>query len=232
MPVQAKLLIGLLGVAMVTWLWLQPFGQAAAIAYDLQERTTQALAAQDAADVEITVSTDPVRRSIALDGDVANDRRGELREAVMAVSGVSTVVWNTPEAPEEIAADTSAAESCRDRVATAIGEERIQFRSGSPYLNPAARRMLDRIAEAADDCQGIRIAITGHANSSGSANVNNEMSAFRATTVRDALVERGLPADMLTTAGRGSSEPLGGNRADPANRRVEFTVSLADGEAG
>lgn len=232
MPVQVKLLIGILGVAMVTWLSLQPFGQAAAIADDLEQRATEALATQDAEDVTISVQTDPVRRTIALDGDVDNERRGVLRDAVMAVSGVSSVVWTTPEAPETAAADTSAAESCRDTVTAAIGDERIQFRSGSPYLNPAARRLLDRIAEAAGDCQGIRIAITGHANASGSANVNNEMSAFRATTARDALVERGLPAGMLTTEGRGSREPLGGNPGDPANRRVEFTVTLADTEAG
>ncbi|WP_299321972.1 OmpA family protein [Parasphingopyxis sp.] len=235
MPAQAKLLIGLLATIVVTWLWLQPFGQAAAIAEDLEQRASETLASHGAANVDIAVQSDPVRRVIELDGEIGNSERGELRDAVMALSGVSDVVW--PEAdPAEIeqaaAIENSAAQDCRETVETAIGGERIQFRSGSPYLNPAAHRLLDRIAEAADGCEGIRIAITGHANSSGRANVNNEMSAFRATTVRDALVERGLPAEMLTTAGRGSGEPLGGNPADPENRRVDFEVSLADGEAG
>ncbi len=78
----------------------------------------------------------------------------------------------------------------------------------------------------------MRIAIAGHTDNSGTGNVNREISAFRATAVRDALVERGISADILTTEGRGSSEPLGDNPADPVNRRIEFTVSAAsEGDA-
>jgi outer membrane protein OmpA-like peptidoglycan-associated protein len=115
--------------------------------------------------------------------------------------------------------------ACVDALNAAIASDRIQFRSGSPYLNPDARRLLDRIAEAAGECPGVRIDIAGYTSASCREGVNMEMSAFRATTVRDALVERGVPETMLTTRGRGAADPIGGNPADPANRRVEFTVS-------
>ena len=131
----------------------------------------------------------------------------------------------TPTADAGEAAPPGAeSEACRARIEQAIGGEAIRFRPGSPYINPAGTRLLDRIADAAEDCSGVRIAITGHSDRGGGEALNMEMSAYRATAVRDALVERGLPAAMLHTEGRGSAEPIGGDPADPANRRVEFAV--------
>ncbi|MGP1281873.1 MAG: OmpA family protein [Parasphingopyxis sp.] len=235
MSAQAKLLIGVLAVGLLTWLWLQPFGQANAIAEDLENRATEVLAARGADAVRIAVPRSPVRRTIELAGELPNDERAEIRETIAAVPGVADATWRQPDAEEidaAMTAEASAAETCRAELNAVIAGHRIQFRSGSPYINPPSQRMLDRLAEAARDCRGIRIEIAGHSSGSGRTNVNREMSAFRATTVRDALVERGVPADMLTTIGKGASEPLGDDPTDPANRRIEFTVSVIDGEAG
>ncbi|MEM8696905.1 MAG: OmpA family protein [Pseudomonadota bacterium] len=235
MPAQAKLLVGLLAVGLLTWLWLQPFGAASTVAEDIEIRATESVAATGISDVGIAVPRNPVRRTVALTGDVPNGQRAEIRETIAALPGVADAVWEEP-APAEIAertaAETSAAQTCREELETVIASHRIQFRSGSPYINPESQRLLDRMAEAARGCTGIRIEIAGHSSAGGRTNVNREMSAFRATTVRDALIERGLPADMFTTIGKGVSEPLDGNPADPANRRIEFTVSLVDAEAG
>lgn len=234
MSAQAKILVGLLAVGLLTWAWLQPFGQARAIADDIENRATETLAAQGFDTVSVTVPRSPVHRTVALQGDVPNGERAELLEAVQALDGIANASWiqaDAAEAEEVATAATTAAQTCRDELNTVIASHRIQFRSGSPYINPESQRLLDRMAEAARDCSGIRIEIAGHSSAGGRENVNLEMSAFRATTVRDALVERGVQADMLTTIGKGSSEPLGDNPADPANRRIEFTVSLTDGEA-
>lgn len=234
MSAQAKFLVGLLAVGLLTWAWLQPFGQARMIADDIENRVTQTLAARGHDTVSVTVPRSPVHRTVALQGDVPNGERAELLAAVQALDGVSSASWiqaDAAEAAEVATAATTAAEICRDALNTVFASHRIQFRSGSPYLNAESRRLLDRIAEAAQGCRGIRIEIAGHGSSGGRENVNLEMSAFRATTVRDALVERGVAADMLTTIGKGSSEPLGDNPADPANRRIEFTVSVTDGKA-
>lgn len=234
MSAQAKFLVGLLTVGLLTWLWLQPFGQAAAIADDIEHRATETLAARGAGNIAVTVPRSPVHRTLELDGDLPNVERAELLEAVQALDGVSSATWARPdvaEAAEVATAEITAAETCRNELNTVIASHRIQFRSGSPYLNPEAQRLLDEIADVARECSDIRIEIAGHGTGGGRPNVTMEMSAFRATTVRDALVERGVSADMLTTVGKGANEPLGGNPADPANRRIEFTVSLADGEA-
>jgi OOP family OmpA-OmpF porin len=51
------------------------------------------------------------------------------------------------------------------------------------------------------------------------------LSRERADAVRLALVRRGIPADGLRAQGKGSSEPVEGlDPADPANRRIEFSV--------
>lgn len=234
MSAQAKFLVGLLGVGLLTWAWLQPFGQAAALADDIENRAAETLAARGAENVGVAVPRSPIRRTLELEGDLPNIERAELLEAVQGLNGVADAAWAQPDAAEAVevaTAETSAAETCRDEMNTIIASHRIQFRSGSPYINPESQRLLDRIAEAASDCSGIRIEIAGHGTGGGRPNVTLEMSAFRATTVRDALVERGVSADMLTTIGKGASEPLDDNPADPANRRIEFTVSLTNGEA-
>jgi OOP family OmpA-OmpF porin len=235
MPPLAKFLVGLLGVGLLTWLWLGPLGEADAIADDIENRTSEALATEGAEDVAISVPHNPVRRVVMLEGDFPNGVRAEMLEIARAQRGVAGAEWIVEEPVETAeleAASTAATSECLDAVNAAIASDRIQFRSGSPYLNPAAHRLLDRIAAAARDCPGVRIEIAGHSSGTGREGVNMEMSAFRATTVRDALIERGVPAGMLTTIGKGSAEPLGGNSADPANRRVEFTASLtSEGDA-
>ena len=47
----------------------------------------------------------------------------------------------------------------------------------------------------------------------------------RAEAVRWALIGRGIPADGLRATGMGSKAPIKGlDPADPANRRIEFSV--------
>ncbi len=231
MPTQGKLLVGLLVVGFITWLWLQPFGNSAAIADDIEGRAAEALANDDVAGVDIVVPRDPVRRTVNLSGALSNDDRAAARETIASLDGVSDASWAVPDEGEETAAGAtaqvdSAAQTCRDNVNAVIASHQITFRSGSPYINPASQQMLDRLAEAIEGCSGIRIEISGHSNGGGRTNVNMEMSAFRATTVRDALVERGVPSEMLTTIGKGADEPIGEDASDPANRRVDFAVSL------
>jgi OOP family OmpA-OmpF porin len=231
MPAQGKLLVGLLVIGFITWLWLQPFGNSTAIADDIEARATEALANDNVAGVDIAVPRDPVCRSVNLSGALSNDNRAAAREMIASLDGVSDASWAVPDVADANAdvaeAEVeSAATACRDEANAVIESHQITFRSGSPYINPASQQMLDRLAEALEGCSGIRIEISGHSNGGGRTNVNMEMSAFRATTVRDALVERGVPSEMLTTIGKGASEPLGENPGDPVNRRVDFAVSL------
>lgn len=241
MPSTTKLLLGLLGVAFLTWFTLQPLGGARAVAEDLEARTAAALEAEGAEGISVRAERRPVSRTITLAGDVPDDIKRRIREIALAQPGVSAAVWageadagppTTAASGEPAATEAVTVADCQTAIDDAIAGGQIQFRSGSAYLSPASNRLIDALAEAARGCEAVQIEIAGHSNRTGREGVNLEMSSERAVRVRDALIERGVAAAMLRTIGKGSSEPLGGNPADPANRRIEFTVSAAGTAAG
>jgi outer membrane protein OmpA-like peptidoglycan-associated protein len=58
--------------------------------------------------------------------------------------------------------------------------------------------------------------------------MNNELSLKRAITVRDYLIQQGVPASTIDVAGLGLSSPIGDNATADGrarNRRVEIVVS-------
>jgi outer membrane protein OmpA-like peptidoglycan-associated protein len=61
----------------------------------------------------------------------------------------------------------------------------------------------------------------------GPGEYNDTLADRRADAVRDALIERGVPADRLTTAGYGESSPIDlVPGLSEVNRRVEVVPSL------
>ena len=50
--------------------------------------------------------------------------------------------------------------------------------------------------------------VIGHSDRIGNADANVALSTRRANSVRDYLVDKGVPADRITAVGRGSVEPV------------------------
>ena len=50
--------------------------------------------------------------------------------------------------------------------------------------------------------------VIGHSDRIGNAGANVDLSTRRANSVRDYLVDKGVPADRITAVGRGSVEPV------------------------
>jgi len=129
-------------------------------------------------------------------------------------------------APAAAAAAAAQPGPCQGGVDKALGGRVMSFRSGSAWLNPQSRRMIADVAAALKPCRGYALVIGGHTDASGSEAVNAAMSRERAERVRAALVEQGVPAGAVTARGYGSTRPLPAtNAADPANRRISFTVT-------
>lgn len=81
-------------------------------------------------------------------------------------------------------------------------------RSGPADLLPQGRRELDALAAGLRGARETsRIRITGHTDRLGSASFNEELSLARATTVRDHLVQAGVPARGMQVQGKGETEP-------------------------
>jgi len=99
------------------------------------------------------------------------------------------------------------------------------FKLGSAELPDLLRQQLDRFAEVLRGKRGSgrMVRIEGHADATGSEDINQPLSQKRAEAVRDYLVKNGAEPGMLKAVGMGSKALKVAN--DPAaaeNRRVEI----------
>lgn len=133
-------------------------------------------------------------------------------------------------APEESAvaaapADPAPAPSASEQSGRRLAFQ-IQFEVNSAAVLYESEAVLDRLAEVLRDpiMADAVLRIEGHADSSGPASYNMQLSQQRAEAVRDYLVAKhGLQAQRLVPIGLGESRPYDqGRPAAPVNRRVEF----------
>ena len=92
-------------------------------------------------------------------------------------------------------------------------------------ITPAAQDILNTVVSDARRTSANRLNVVGHTDTSGSPAYNQRLSERRATAVREALVQRGVPAGQITTRGVGESQPLiatGDGVREPSNRRAEI----------
>lgn len=101
----------------------------------------------------------------------------------------------------------------------------ISFATGRADLQPRLLPILDQFAQGLHQQPGTEIVIVGHTDSTGTDAINNPLSERRASSVRNYLVNKGVPANTILTEGRGSREPIANNATDEGrsqNRRVEI----------
>jgi outer membrane protein OmpA-like peptidoglycan-associated protein len=121
-----------------------------------------------------------------------------------------------------------------DGILLSLAGDELRFASGTATLPDEELPSLDRMAEFLKSHPGLTIRIEGHTDSSGSAEVNQQLSQQRAEAVMQALVERGVPAARITAQGLGAERPIADNateRGRRENRRVEVYAIGADGES-
>ena len=101
----------------------------------------------------------------------------------------------------------------------------VTFKLGSATMTPQAQAEARAFAQAmsAPQLAGMRFAIEGHTDATGTRDKNMALSQARAQSVVDYLVTQGVDSSRLTAKGYGPDRPIRGTRATaPANRRVEF----------
>jgi outer membrane protein OmpA-like peptidoglycan-associated protein len=101
----------------------------------------------------------------------------------------------------------------------------IQFPTAS--ANIPSNALLDGVAASMKKHPTAKIRIEGHTDSTGNPSENQKLSDARANSVKDYLVQRGVAADRIESAGKGSDEPLAPGDSPAAraeNRRVELIV--------
>jgi len=104
----------------------------------------------------------------------------------------------------------------------------ILFDFNRASLRPQAREILSKITGILLVARGYRLSIEGHTDSVGSDEYNLKLSQNRAQSVRDYLVQAGLPPEMITRVqGLGESQPVAPNTTNEGrqkNRRVEIVI--------
>ncbi|HYP78036.1 MAG TPA: OmpA family protein [Polyangiaceae bacterium] len=118
-------------------------------------------------------------------------------------------------------------EESRGMVITLSGQ--VLFVTGKSELLPAARDQLDQVAAALKDQGEMKpMVVEGYTDSVGSDTTNQKLSKDRAEAVRAYLVSKGVPADKITSVGKGEANPVASNDTPEGranNRRVEIVVS-------
>jgi OOP family OmpA-OmpF porin len=151
--------------------------------------------------------------------------RAQVAQAVAQVPGIGGIRWSDGTARASGNTETPPPLRCQDDVDALLRSRTIRFEESSTRIDAASSDLIDEVAASLRPCLGSIIALTGHTDSSGPEPGNLELSRERAEAVRQALVQRGIPADGLRIRGVGSSEPVEGlDPSDPANRRIEFSV--------
>jgi chemotaxis protein MotB len=120
----------------------------------------------------------------------------------------------------------------------------LTFDSGSADVKSSARASLEALARIlnSSSASGYEVHVVGHTDSQRiSSNTarrhptNMHLSCHRAISVRDVLVEMGVPPGKMEAAGWGEFRPLVANSPSgntPQNRRVEIYLSRPKGGDG
>ena len=101
------------------------------------------------------------------------------------------------------------------------------FKTGRSTLRAEAKLKLNKVVESLRG-QERKIVVEGHADDQGGAGSDNQnLSEYRANAVRDYLVSKGIPTDLIRAVGFGPSNPLAdddSHEGRAANRRLEIVV--------
>lgn len=113
----------------------------------------------------------------------------------------------------------------------ALDDRRLQFLPNSAEFVEGSAERLNRIASTFKRYPGTLIEIEGHTDTSGDADANMLLSQRRATTVREALIDRGIDGERLVAYGYGEGVPLVDNATAEGrarNRRIEFRIKALE----
>ncbi len=126
--------------------------------------------------------------------------------------------------PEEVAerfGDALAAQPARPKGYV------LYFEAGGDVLTAESQAALLRIRQEIAGRAASEVMVVGHTDSVGSVEGNDQLSKKRAESIRDLLIEAGVPAGKMEAVGRGERELLVATPDEvdePRNRRVEINI--------
>jgi outer membrane protein OmpA-like peptidoglycan-associated protein len=104
----------------------------------------------------------------------------------------------------------------------------VLFDTAKFSLRPLAREKLAKVAGIVSGHPGLRLDVEGHTDSVGGDAYNQQLSEQRGSSVRDYLMQQGMPGTSVTSKGFGKAQPVSSNetaKGRQENRRVEIVIS-------
>jgi outer membrane protein OmpA-like peptidoglycan-associated protein len=104
----------------------------------------------------------------------------------------------------------------------------VLFDTGKATLKPGAKVRLAKVAGIILAYPDLRLEVDGYTDSTGTHEINEELSQRRADAVRDFLVSQGVSSNNVGARGFAESDPIASNSTPTGrqlNRRVELVVS-------
>jgi len=147
--------------------------------------------------------------------------------AVLALTGCQTVPPSGL-SPEQIAVLKREGFTPSDEGWAFDLSGKVLFGSDLDGLNGQSQAIVERIGKALLSVGIEHVRVDGHADASGKAAYNQQLSERRAQSVAKALINVGMQPRNIETRGLGSSQPVADNRTSAGrteNRRVSIVVA-------
>jgi len=168
---------------------------------------------------------------------IGKDAKGALIGAAIGGAvggGAGAIIGNKM---DKKAAELAALEDAKvEKITDANGLEALKvtfssgilFQTNKSELSSASKKELSEFATKMSDMKDTDITIYGHTDNTGSAAVNEKLSAERAASVASYLKSCGIAGDRLKTQGLSYNDPVADNstvEGRALNRRVEIYIT-------
>jgi outer membrane protein OmpA-like peptidoglycan-associated protein len=132
--------------------------------------------------------------------------------------------WDGPACMELANRGSDTPATALDRFELSADALFVFAKSGPGDILPGGRDELNKVAEALKSSKAAVVQVIGHTDLIGSHEENQTLSQRRAETVREFLVDSGLPAEGLSAHGVGETEPV--KQCDDGLPREELVACL------
>jgi OmpA-OmpF porin, OOP family len=106
--------------------------------------------------------------------------------------------------------------------------DNLNFATGSDTLTPESAATVNTLIAILKAYPNVHARIVGYTDNQGDPAANQKLSEARAVTVKQQIVNGGIAADRLATAGMGEDKPIADNGTDEGrakNRRTELEIT-------
>lgn len=168
------------------------------------------------------IATDTIPLALVGNTDESTDERRLFRRVELKFIDLSELSRDAAQGPDERASN------CESDLSEIMSKSIIHFPIASARVSEESAGLINRLAEAVQNCGSVIVTVEGHTDKIGTIERNQQLSIARASAVRMALASAGADPTRLASRGFAASRPMADEETAEAyalNRRIEFKVS-------